>query len=76
MGRDGLTADQAFGVLTRISQETNRKLFDIARELTDTRAVPRRNVRRDRPVPCGRAVGARGWRVAAPPVAVVDVELI
>lgn len=42
MERYKLTADQAFGVLTRVSQETNRKLFDIAREVTDTGAVPGR----------------------------------
>ncbi len=40
MERYQLTADQAFGVLRRVSQETNRKLADIAAELTDTRAVP------------------------------------
>ena len=39
MERHKLTADQAFGVLVRVSQEMNRKLFDIARELTDTGAV-------------------------------------
>ncbi|MGY1705392.1 GAF and ANTAR domain-containing protein [Geodermatophilus sp. SYSU D00697] len=40
MERHRLTADQAFGVLARASQELNRKLVDIARELTDTGAVP------------------------------------
>jgi GAF domain-containing protein len=40
MERHKLTADQAFGVLNRVSQELNRKLVDIARELTDTGAVP------------------------------------
>jgi GAF domain-containing protein len=40
MERHRLTADQAFGVLSRVSQELNRKLVDIAGELTDTRAVP------------------------------------
>jgi GAF domain-containing protein len=39
MERHRLTAEQVFGVLTRVSQEMNRKLFDIARELTDTGAV-------------------------------------
>jgi hypothetical protein len=39
MERHRLTAEQAFGVLPRVSQEMNRKLFDIARELTDTGAV-------------------------------------
>jgi GAF domain-containing protein len=46
MERHKLTADQAFGVLTRVSQEMNRKLVDVARELTDTGAVPGRD-RRD-----------------------------
>jgi GAF domain-containing protein len=40
MERHHLTADQAFGVLARVSQEMNRKLVDVARELTDTGAVP------------------------------------
>jgi GAF domain-containing protein len=40
MERHKLTADQAFGVLNRVSQELNRKLVDISRELTDTGAVP------------------------------------
>jgi GAF domain-containing protein len=47
MERHRLTADQAFGVLGRVSQELNRKLVDIARELTDTGAVPGGNRRRD-----------------------------
>lgn len=47
MERHRLTADQAFGVLTRVSQELNRKLFDVAREVTDTGAVPGRDRRRD-----------------------------
>ena len=40
MERYKLTADQAFGVLARASQELNRKLVDVARELSDTGAVP------------------------------------
>jgi GAF domain-containing protein len=40
MERHKLTADQAFGVLARVSQELNRKLADIAREVSDTGAVP------------------------------------
>ncbi len=40
MERYKLTADQAFGVLARVSQELNRKLGDIAREVSDTGAVP------------------------------------
>lgn len=45
MERHKLTADQAFGVLARVSQEMNRKLFEVARELTDTGAVPGANGR-------------------------------
>ncbi|MDT0276117.1 GAF and ANTAR domain-containing protein [Blastococcus goldschmidtiae] len=40
MERYKLTADQAFGVLSRASQEVNRKLADVARELTETGAMP------------------------------------
>jgi GAF domain-containing protein len=40
MERHKLTADQAFGVLARVSQELNRKLIDIAGEVTDTGAIP------------------------------------
>ena len=40
MERHKLTADQAFDVLARVSQELNRKLVDIARELAETGAVP------------------------------------
>ncbi len=47
MERYKLTADQAFGVLTRVSQELNRKLVDIAGELTDTGTVPASDHRRD-----------------------------
>ena len=47
MERYKLTADQAFGVLTRVSQELNRKLVDIAGELTDTGTVPGGDRRRD-----------------------------
>jgi hypothetical protein len=36
MERHKLTADQAFSVLARASQQTNRKLVDIALELSDT----------------------------------------
>jgi hypothetical protein len=49
MERYRLTAHQAFGVLARVSQEKNRKLVDIARELADTGAMPDGD-RRDRPV--------------------------
>ena len=47
MERHRLTADQAFAVLARVSQEMNRKLVDVARELTDTGTVPGANRRRD-----------------------------
>jgi GAF domain-containing protein len=47
MERYKLTADQAFGVLTRVSQELNRKLADVAGELTDTGVVPVGDRRRD-----------------------------
>ena len=40
MERYKLTADQAFGVLARVSQEMNRKLADVAREVSETGAVP------------------------------------
>jgi GAF domain-containing protein len=42
MERHKITAHQAFDVLARVSQEVNRKLVDVAREITDTGAVPRR----------------------------------
>lgn len=42
MERHKLTADQAFTLLTRVSQQTNRKLYDIAEELTSTGRVQRR----------------------------------
>jgi GAF domain-containing protein len=40
MERYKLTAEQAFDVLARASQELNRKLGDVAREVSDTGAVP------------------------------------
>jgi hypothetical protein len=40
MERFKLTASQAFAVLARLSQETNRKLVDIAVEVSDTGEVP------------------------------------
>ncbi|MGY1621711.1 ANTAR domain-containing protein [Geodermatophilus sp. SYSU D00965] len=40
MERYELNADQAFPVLARVSQQTNRRLVDIADELTRTRTVP------------------------------------
>jgi GAF domain-containing protein len=47
MERHRLTAHQAFGILARVSQDLNRKLLDVARELTDTGSVPEGR-RRDR----------------------------
>ncbi|SNR97126.1 GAF domain-containing protein [Geodermatophilus pulveris] len=40
MERHRLTAQQAFEVLARASQQSNRKLVDVAEELTQTGAVP------------------------------------
>ncbi|WP_346621285.1 GAF and ANTAR domain-containing protein [Blastococcus montanus] len=45
MERHRITADQAFGVLARASQELNRKLADIAAEVAGTGAIPARNRR-------------------------------
>ncbi|MGY1837589.1 GAF and ANTAR domain-containing protein [Blastococcus sp. SYSU DS0510] len=47
MERYKLTADEAFGVLARVSQDLNRKLVDVAGELTATGAVPGSGRRRD-----------------------------
>jgi GAF domain-containing protein len=40
MERYDLTSDAAFAVLRRYSQEENRKLHDVARELIETRTLP------------------------------------
>ena len=40
MERHRITADEAFAVLTRASQTSNRKLADVAEELTATGALP------------------------------------
>jgi GAF domain-containing protein len=45
MERFRLTAHQAFDVLSRTSQELNRKLVDVAAELTETGALPSRDQR-------------------------------
>ncbi len=42
MERSGLTADQAFAVLQRCSQDTNTKLYEVATSLTETRQLPTR----------------------------------
>ncbi len=47
MERHKITAEQAFGVLARVSQELNRKLVEVAREVTATGAVPGASRRRD-----------------------------
>jgi GAF domain-containing protein len=41
MERYGLDGDRAFQVLKRYSQQTNTKLHDVARQLIDTRSLPR-----------------------------------
>jgi GAF domain-containing protein len=41
MERYDLDGDRAFEVLKRYSQDTNRKLRDVAQELVDTRKLPR-----------------------------------
>jgi hypothetical protein len=40
MERYKISAERAFLVLTRVSQDTNRKLHDIATELARTGTVP------------------------------------
>lgn len=40
MERLKITADQAFGLLSRLSQENNVKLHDVARQLAETGEVP------------------------------------
>jgi GAF domain-containing protein len=40
MERHGITADEAIGILKQVSQDTNRKLFDLAEELIRTRRDP------------------------------------
>jgi GAF domain-containing protein len=41
MERLKITADQAFGVLSRLSQHSNVKLRDVARNLVETGDIPR-----------------------------------
>ena len=45
MERYGLTAPRAFSVLTRLSQNSNRKLFELAAEITDSRDLPQAGTR-------------------------------
>ncbi len=40
MERHGITADAAFGVLSRVSQAENMKLAEIARQLAETGTLP------------------------------------
>lgn len=40
MERLGLSAERAFAFLSRVSQQTNTKLCDVADELVQTRSVP------------------------------------
>ena len=40
MERHGITADAAFGVLSRLSQAENLKLAEIAHRLADTGELP------------------------------------
>ena len=47
MTRHHVTRDQAFGLLRMASQNSNRKLHDVALEVTDTGALPR--ITGDRP---------------------------
>jgi GAF domain-containing protein len=49
MERHKLTAAQAFGVLAQASQEMNRKLVDVALEVTEVGAVPHRRRPEARP---------------------------
>lgn len=42
MARGGVTDEQAFDVLRRVSQQLNRKLRDVAEEVSDTGALPTR----------------------------------
>jgi GAF domain-containing protein len=45
MERFGLTADQAFNVLTRVSQQENRRLALVAQELVETRSLPESDIK-------------------------------
>jgi AmiR/NasT family two-component response regulator len=42
MERFKMTAEQAFAVLSRVSQQRNVKLCDVAQRLVDTRETPAR----------------------------------
>ncbi|MDQ0662154.1 hypothetical protein QFZ35_000652 [Arthrobacter ulcerisalmonis] len=35
MGRTGVNADQAYELMSQLSQDTNRKVYDIARDMVD-----------------------------------------
>jgi len=47
MERFQVDADRAFLILTRASQETNIKVYDVAAELVHTRSTPRRAGKHD-----------------------------
>ncbi|PWW22169.1 GAF domain-containing protein [Geodermatophilus normandii] len=59
MERYKITAAQAFAVLARASQETNRKLLDIALTLNDTGAMPAPRTPEDPPRPTSRQSAGR-----------------
>ncbi|MET4223066.1 GAF and ANTAR domain-containing protein [Oerskovia enterophila] len=42
MERYQLSAQRAFGVLSRVSQDSNIKLYDLARQVVETRVLPQR----------------------------------
>jgi AmiR/NasT family two-component response regulator len=42
MERHKVTGDRAFGLLTRVSQDTNRKLRDVADDLVHSGRLPER----------------------------------
>ena len=48
MAKHNLTREQAFGLLRMASQDSNRKLADLAVEVADTGEVPLRRLRRSR----------------------------
>lgn len=58
MERLGVKDDQAFAYLRRISQDTNRKLLDVAQELVRTRVLPSGTARATPAVASGAATSA------------------
>jgi AmiR/NasT family two-component response regulator len=51
MARDGVDADEAFGMLELASQQTNIELRDVAAERIETRPIPPARSELDR-APC------------------------